>query len=96
MIRKSPVRTGVYPPPAKTLPYLAIVITPEGKQRIRAFPTRELAEAYTEKASSGYLTRFSKVGHVPKLRTKKTAPKKPKSKKAATKTTKQAKAKKKR
>lgn len=81
-MRKSPVRTGVYPPPAKTLPYLAIVITPEGKQRIRSFPTRKLAEAYTEKASTGYLTRFSKVGHVPKLKTKKAKPKKAKPKKA--------------
>lgn len=82
-MKKSPVRSGVYSPPAATLPYIALIILPEGKQKLKTFPTRKEAVAFVEKQKSGYLTRFSKVGASPKFyRDKKSTPKKPAKKKA--------------
>lgn len=48
-MKRGPTRTGIYSPPVKTLPYIALVITAEGQQKMKTFPTRKEAVAFTEK-----------------------------------------------
>lgn len=48
-MRKSQIRTGIYAPPGKTLPYIALVITADGKQKVKTYPTRKEAVAFTER-----------------------------------------------
>lgn len=82
---KSPIRTGLYSPPGATLPYIALVLTPEGKQILKTFPTRKEAREFTKKYEGDYLTRFSKVGSSPKFYRDSTATKKKSVKKKAAK-----------
>lgn len=48
-MKKQPVRTGIYEPPAKTLPFIALVISAEGRQKVKTFATRKEAMAFTGK-----------------------------------------------
>lgn len=48
-MKKPPVRTGIYEPPAKTLPFIALVISAEGRQKVKTFATRKEAIAFTQK-----------------------------------------------
>lgn len=59
---KSVVRCGVYPPPEEMLPYVAVVITPQGTQHIASFWDEASAQQYVEKYRKNYVEHLSLVG----------------------------------
>lgn len=59
---KSAVRAGIYAPPSEMLPYVGLVITPQGKQHIATFWDEKSAIAFVEKHQSNYVAQLSVVG----------------------------------
>ncbi|MEO1206160.1 MAG: hypothetical protein AAFV45_07485 [Pseudomonadota bacterium] len=59
---KSAVRGGVYAPPEAMLPYVGLVITPEGVTTVKTFPTEEQATEFVEKQRSNYVAQLSVIG----------------------------------
>lgn len=59
---KSALRCAVYDPPEPTMPYIALIITPQGDKRIETFPTRKAADEYIEKRTASYVGKFSVIG----------------------------------
>lgn len=59
---KSSLRAGVYPPPGPMLPYVGVVITPQGKQILEAFWNEAGAQAFVEKHTKNYVEQLSVVG----------------------------------
>lgn len=58
----SPVRGGVYQPPEAMLPYVAVVITPQGKKLIEAFWDEKSATEFVENYKRNYLGQLSVIG----------------------------------
>lgn len=58
----SPVRGGVYTPPEDMLPYVAVVITPQGKKLIEAFWDEKAAIEFVETYKRNYIGQLSVIG----------------------------------
>lgn len=58
----SPVRGGVYTPPEDMLPYVAVVITPQGKKLIETFWDEKAAIEFVETYKRNYLGQLSVIG----------------------------------
>jgi hypothetical protein len=58
----SPVRGGVYSPPEAMLPYVAVVITPQGKKLVETFWDEKSAVEFVESYKRNYLQQLSVVG----------------------------------
>lgn len=59
---KSSVRAGIYAPPSDMLPYVGLVITPQGKQQIATFWDEKSAIEFVEKHQKNYVEQLSVVG----------------------------------
>ncbi len=59
---KSFVRGAVYDPPEATMPFIGLVITPEGNQSMATFSTRAQAEEFVERHKQNYVSQLSVVG----------------------------------
>lgn len=59
---KTKLRAGIYHPPEDMLPFVAVVITPQGQQYIETFWNEDQATEFVAKHQRNFLEKFSVVG----------------------------------
>lgn len=59
---KPAVRGGVYSPPVSGLPYIGLIITPQGETKIKTFSSEKDAQEFVEKKQRNYVEQLSVIG----------------------------------